>query len=246
MRSVDDGSTSSPFYTLSPTLPPGFCLVGPQNLPGIPHAKNRAPFHTLPDPACHSGFFLVCREDLHGIPHAHVSGRAKNRTPFHLATLALIQPPGLQQAGGRVHQGIARHGRLAKNRAPHLIRRNEPSTGALPSNAILRFEKASYTYHFSQSKDVPYALRGSFIGILGGPFGLVFADRPGHGGAFAFQSTAELCTSIGPRVRRTLSSLNILQSRLRLLHDQGFRQFDQIFGQTLALLLGDQGRLVPR
>ena len=96
------------------------------------------------------------------------------------------------------------------------------------------------------SKDVPYALRGSFIGILGGLFGLVFADRPGHGGGFVFQSTAELCTSIGPRVRRTLSSLNILQSRLRLLHDQGFRQFDQIFGQTLALLLGDQGRLVPR
>ena len=27
------------------TLPPGFCLVGPQHLPGIPLAKNRAPFH---------------------------------------------------------------------------------------------------------------------------------------------------------------------------------------------------------
>ena len=150
MRSVDDGSTSSPFYTLSPTLPSGFCLVGPQNLPGIPHAKNRAPFHTLPDPACHSGLFLVCREDLHGIPHAHVSGRAKNRTPFHLATLALIQPPGLQQAGGRVHQGIARHGRLAKNRAPYLIRRDETSMGALLSNTILRFEKAPYTNHLVQ------------------------------------------------------------------------------------------------
>ena len=147
MLTVYDGSTSSPFYTLSHTLPPGFFLVGPQNLPGIPHAKNRAPFHTLPDPACHSGFFLVCREDLHGIPHAHASGRAKNRAPFHLASLALIQPPGVQQAGGRVHQGIARHGRLAKDRAPHLIRRNEPPTGTLSSNTILRFEKASHTYH---------------------------------------------------------------------------------------------------
>ena len=157
MLTVYDGSTSSPFYTLSYTLPPGFFLVGPQNLPGIPHAKNRAPFHTLPDTACHSGFFLVCREDLHEIPHAHASGRTKNRAPFHLfffffapfhlATSALIQTPGVQQAGGRVHQGIARHSRLAKNRAPHLIRRNEPPTGALPSNTILRFEKASHTYH---------------------------------------------------------------------------------------------------
>ena len=57
------------------------------------------------------------------------------------------QPPGLQQAGGRVHQGIARHGGLAKNRAPYLIRRDEPPSGALPSNAILRFEKASNAYH---------------------------------------------------------------------------------------------------
>ena len=50
------GLTSPPFYTLSqsllePALPPGFFLVGPQNLPGIPHAhasgqaKIRAPFH---------------------------------------------------------------------------------------------------------------------------------------------------------------------------------------------------------
>ena len=42
--------------------------------------------------------------------------------PFHLAALALSQPPGLQQAGGGVHQGIARHGRLAKDRPPDLIR----------------------------------------------------------------------------------------------------------------------------
>ena len=203
-------------------------------------------FYTLSEPAFHHGLFLGCREDLDGIPHAHASGRAKNRAPFHLATLALIQPPGVQQAGGRVHQGIARHGRLAKDRAPHLIRRNEPSTGALPSNAILRFEKASYTYHFSQSKDIPYALRGSFIGILGGPFDLVFASRPSHGGGFAFQSAAELGTSISPRVRCTLSSLNILQSRLSLLHDQGSRQFDQVFGQPFAILLGNHGRVVPR
>ena len=145
-----------------------------------------------------------------------------------------------------MHQGIARHGRLAKNRAPYLIRRNEPSTGALPSNAILRFEKASYTYHFSQSKDIPYALRGSFIGILSSPFGLVFASRPGHGGGFAFQAATELRASIGPRIRHTLASLNILQSRLSLLHDQGSRQFDQLFGQTLAVLLGEHGRMIPR
>ena len=146
-----------------------------------------------------------------------------------------------------MHQGIARHGRLAKNRAPYLIRRNEPPTGTLPSNTILRFEKASYTYHFfSQSKDIPYALRGSFIGILSGPFNLVFASRPSHGRGFAFQAAAELGTSIGPRVCGTLASLNILQSRLSLLHDQGSRQFDQLFGQTLAVLLGEHGRMIPR
>ena len=176
----------------------------------------------------------------------HAGGLAKNGAPFHLATLALNQLPGLQQAGGRVHQGIARHGRLAKDRAPHLIRRNEPSTGTLPSNAILRFEKTSYTYHFLQSKDIPYTLRGSFIGILSGPFDLVFASRPSHGGGFAFQSAAELGTSISPRVRCTLSSLNILQSRLSLLHDQGSCQFDQLFGQAFALLFREHGRVVPR
>ena len=145
-----------------------------------------------------------------------------------------------------MHQRIARHSRLAKNRAPHLIRRNEPSTGTLPSNTILRFEKASYTYHFSQSKDIPYALRGPFIGILGGPFDLVFASRPSHGRGFAIQAAAELVTSIRPRICGTLASLNILQARLRLLHDQGSREFDQIFGQTFALLLGEHGRVVPR
>ena len=111
---------------------------------------------------------------------------------------------------------------------------------------MLRFEKASYTYHFLQSKDIPYALCGSFIGILGGPFDLVFASRPSHGGGFAFQSAAELGTSISPRVCGTLSSLNILQSRLSLLHDQGSRQFDQVFGQAFALLLSEHRRMVPR
>ena len=211
---------------------------------------------TVYDVSTSSPFYTVSASDhLHhpgrrrepqGISPSHTGGLAKNRTPFHLATLALIQPPGVQQAGGRVHQGIARHGRLAKNRAPHLIRRNEPSTGALPSNTILRFEKASYTYHFLQSKDIPYALRGSFIGILGGPFDLVFASRPSHGGGFAFQSTAELSTSIRPCGRGTLATLNVLQSRLSLLHDQGSRQFDQVFGQPFALLLGEHGRVVSR
>ena len=98
----------------------------------------------------------------------------------------------------------------------------------------------------SSSKDVPYPLRGSFIGILGGAFDFVFASRPGHGGGFAFQPAAELCASIRPRLRGAPSSLNISQSRLGLLHDQGSRQFDQIFRQALALLLGDHGRVVPR
>ena len=74
------------------------------------------------------------------------------------------------------------------------------------------------TMLFSQTKDIPYALSGSFIGILGGAFGLVFADRPGQGGGFAFQPAGELLAS--------MSSLNILQSRLGLLHDQGPGEFD--------------------
>ena len=82
------------------------------------------------------------------------------------------------------------------------------------------------TMLFSQSKDIPYALRGSFIGILGGAFVLVFADRPGQGGGFAFQPAGELLASIRPGVGQTLSSLNILQSCLGLLHDQGPGEFD--------------------
>ena len=129
------------------------------------------------------------------------------------------QHPGLQQAGGRVNQGIARHGGLAKNRSPYLIRRDEPPSGALPSNAILRFEEAANAYHVfvSQTKDIPYALSGSFIGILGGAFGLVFSDRPGQGVGFAFEPAGELFASIGSGVGQTLSSLDILG----LLHDQG-------------------------
>ena len=133
------------------------------------------------------------------------------------------QHPGLQQAGGSVHQGIARHGGLAKNRSPYLIRRDEPPSGALPLNAILRFEKAANTYHvvfLLQTKDIPYVLSGSFIRILGGAFGLVFFYRPGQAGGFAFQPARELLASIGPGVGQTLSSLDILKFRLGLLHDQ--------------------------
>ena len=36
-------------------------------------------------------------------------------------------------------------------------------------------------------------------------FGLVFADRPGQGGGFAFQSAGELLASMGPGVGQTLS-----------------------------------------
>ena len=120
MLTVYDVSTSSPFYTVSAS--------DHLHHPGL---------------GVHPGR----RREPQGISPSHTGGLAKNRTPFHLATLALIQPPGVQQAGGRVHQGIARHGRLAKDRAPYLIRRNEPPTGALSSNAILRFEKAPHTYH---------------------------------------------------------------------------------------------------
>ena len=88
------GLTSSPFYTLSPTLPPGFGLVGPKHLPEIPLAKDRAPFHPLLEPACPSGVFLVCREDLPGIPHAHASGRAKNGASFHLMLFQVVRDHG--------------------------------------------------------------------------------------------------------------------------------------------------------
>ena len=92
------------------------------------------------------GFGLIGPQHFSEIPFA------QPRAPFH-ATQGLLHPPGFGvDPMRRVHQGIACHGRLAKDRAPHLIRRNEPSTGALPSNTILRFEKASYTYHFYSPK----------------------------------------------------------------------------------------------
>ena len=110
-----------PSYTLS--LLPGFGLIGPQHLPEIPLAKQRAPFHTASShgPCPFVGVLRVRRREHQRIitPAGEL---AKNRPPFHFATLVLNQLPGLQQAGGRVHQGIARHGRLAKDRAPHLIR----------------------------------------------------------------------------------------------------------------------------
>ena len=137
------GLTFPPFYTFSPPLPPGFSLVGPQHLPEIP------PFHPSLEPASLSGFVLVGREDLHGMTtRAHASGRAKNRASFHLA----CHVEGVRQAGGGVHQRIARHRRLAKDGAPDLVRRDEPSTGALPSNAILRFEETTHAYHFHSPK----------------------------------------------------------------------------------------------
>ena len=139
------GSTSSPFYTLSPPLPPGFGLVGPQHLPEIP------PFHPSLEPTSLSGLVLVGREDLYGIPPAHASGRAKKGASSHLACLS-NHVEGVRQAGGGVHQGIARHRRLAKDGAPDLVRRDVSSTGPLPSNTILRFEKTTHAYHFQRPK----------------------------------------------------------------------------------------------
>ena len=120
MLTVHDVSTSSPLYTVSAS--------DHLHHPGV-------------------GIHPGRRREHQGIMHSHAGGLARNRAPFHLATLALIQPAGLQRAGGRVHQLIARHGRLAKDRAPYLIRRDQPPMGALSSNAILRFEKATHTYH---------------------------------------------------------------------------------------------------
>ena len=102
------------------------------------------------------------------------------------------------------------------------------------------------TMLFSQSKDIQYALSSSFIGILGGAFGLAFSNRPGQGGGFAFQPAGELLASIGPGVGQTLSSLDILKSRLGLLRDQGTNEFDQLFGQAFSLLGRDHGRVVKR
>ena len=127
-----------------------FAWLAHKTFPGSPMPKIVPPFIRCRIQHVILAFSWSAARTFMGSPKPHASGRAKNRTPFHLATLALIQPPGLQQAGGRVHQGIARHGRLAKNRAPYLIRRDETSMGALLSNTILRFEKAPYTYHLVQ------------------------------------------------------------------------------------------------
>ena len=125
-----------------------------------------------------------------------------------------------------MHQGIARHGGLAKDSPTHLIQRDEPASGLVPSNAILRFEKSSNAYHdFSQTKDIPYALGVSFIGVFRGAFGLVFSDRPGQGGSFVFQAACELLASIGPGVGQTLSSLYILEVPLGLAARSGDRLF---------------------
>ena len=182
------GSTSSPFYTLSQSIPimhgmgrgegamrkidldtffqsaediasfhplfPRFSLVGPQHLSEIPRTNHQPPFHPLPEPASLSSLVLVGHEDLHGMTTpTHASGRAKNRAPFHLAASShLFEDHGVYQTRGRMHQRIARRRRLAKDGAPDLVRRDEPSTGALPSNAILRFEKATHAYHFHSPK----------------------------------------------------------------------------------------------
>ena len=143
-----------------------------------------------------------------------------------------------------MQQGIARHGGLAKDGPTNLIRRDEPASGSVPSNAILRFEKSSNAHHASQTKNIPYALSGSFIHVFSGSSGVVFPDRPGQGGGFAFQTACELLASIGPGVGQTLSSLDILEFRLGLLNNEGTGYFDQIFSRAFSLLGRDYGRVV--
>ena len=90
----------------------------------------------------------------------------------------------------------------------------------LKSNTILRFEKSSNAYHDSQSKNILYALTGSFIGIFSGSIGFVFSHCPGQSGGFAFQAAFNLLSSIRQGVSQTQSLLDILESRLGLLHDE--------------------------
>ena len=99
----------------------------------------------------------------------------------------MVQPPGLQQAGGRVHQGIARHGGLAKNGSPYLIRRDEPPSGALPSNEILRFEKAANAHHVVFT-DQRYRVRVEwvFYRYFGGCVCLVFPTVQARARALRF------------------------------------------------------------
>ena len=117
-----------------------------------------------------------------------------------------------------MHQGIARHGGLAKDSSTNLIRRDEPASGPVPSNAILRFEKSSNAYHAFTVQRYPVRVGWLFYRCFSQ---CVFSDRSGQGGSFAFQAACELLASIAPGVGQTQSSLDILQSRLRLLHDQG-------------------------
>jgi len=118
------------------------------------------------------------------------------------------------QSGGHVQQGIVRLRGLAKDGPTYF-------SGPVMSNAILRCEKSSNAHHGSQTKDIPYALGGSFIGISGHSFGLVFTDRPCQGGRFAFQAAFDLLPSCRPGVCQTLSSLYILETLLGLLDDKG-------------------------
>ena len=108
----------------------------------------------------------------------------------------------------------------------------------MPSNAILRFQKSSNAHHDSQTKNIPYALGGSFIGVFRGLFGLVFPDCPGQGGGFAFQAASEFLASIGPGIGQTLSSLDILESCLSLLNNEGTSYFDEIFSQAFSRACG--------
>ena len=152
-------STSSPFYTLS--LPPGFGLVGPQHFSEIPS------FHAAQG-LLHPPGFGVDPGRRRGHPPRigpSASRLAKNRAPF-LTLFQVFQDHGIETMR-RIHQRITRHGRLAKNRAPHLIRRNEPSTGTLPSNTILRFEKTSYTYHFFTVQRYPVRVAWLFYRYFG-------------------------------------------------------------------------------
>ena len=88
---------------------------------------------------------------------AHSLRFSKDGPAFH--------PCGVQSRG-LVHQGIADHCLFAKNGPTNLIRRNEPASGLVTSNAILRFDKSSNAHHDSQTEDTPYALGDSFIGIV--------------------------------------------------------------------------------
>ena len=64
-----------------------------------------------------------------------------------------VDPTARAPAGGRTcTSGDSAPWSSCQKSCPHLIRRNEPPTGALSSNTILRFEKASHTYHFHSPK----------------------------------------------------------------------------------------------